>query len=473
MVGGVIDTVAPGSIAEEIGLCTGDRVIAVNGSRLRDVIDYRFAIADETIELLVEQHGEPILYEIEKDIDDSLGIDFTEPLFTPISRCKNQCPFCFVTQMPRGMRKTLYVKDDDFRLSFLYGNFITLTNLTEDDWQRIEEQHLSPLYVSVHATDPQLRSHLLGNPAAPDIREQIRRLGEMGIEVHTQIVTCPGINDGEVLKQTIEELSLMPTVGSIAVVPLGITRYRSERADRAGRTTGHTGHTDRSIPSPNTPLRSFEPSEVRALLEMVRGYADRFARQRGISLVYPSDEFFLVGGGDIPEASFYDDFPQYFNGVGMARDLLDTWEALIPDLPRHLATPQRLVLVCGTLIAPLLTAIAERLNQIMGLHVDVVPVVNRFFGETVTVSGLLTGQDVIAHLQSVNEPVNEPANEPANEPVNADHVLLPRAMFEHRGVATLDDYSPAHIAEMCHCLVSLADGAEELFDTIHALSQTP
>src|SRR5438128_4402789 len=225
--GGTIAGVAGGSIAEELGLLPGDVVCAVGERQLRDVIDYRFATAEERIELLVRRGDEQTIYEIEKDPDEELGIEFVEPLFDRLRTCNNKCPFCFLTQMPKGMRKSLYLKDDDYRLGFLYGNFVTLTNLKEQDWQRIEEQHLSPMYVSVHATDRALRAVLLGKPDVPDVLEQIRRMGALGIAVHTQIVATPGLNDGAALHQSIHDLAaLYPTVQTIAVVPVGLTRYR-------------------------------------------------------------------------------------------------------------------------------------------------------------------------------------------------------------------------------------------------------
>src|SRR5689334_17103072 len=227
--GGAVASIVPGSIAAELGLLPGDLILAVGQQRLRDVIDYRFATADERIELLVRRGEQETIYEIEKDPDEDLGIEFVEPLFDRLRTCNNKCPFCFLTQMPKGMRKSLYLKDDDYRLGFLYGNFVTLTNLTEDDWRRIEEQHLSPMYVSIHATDRALRSVLLGKPDLPDVLGQIRRFGELGVEVHTQIVALPGINDGAALHESIRQLAaLHPIVQTIAVVPVGLTKYRFE-----------------------------------------------------------------------------------------------------------------------------------------------------------------------------------------------------------------------------------------------------
>ena len=225
--GGEVVAVVPGSTAAALGMRVGDRVVAINGLPMRDVIDYRYAVAEERVAVDVLRGELALRFEAAKDVDDDLGLEFSEPLWDRLRTCNNKCPFCFLTQMPKGFRKTLYLKDDDYRLSFLYGNFVTLTNLNDDDWRRIKEQHLSPLYVSVHATDPRMRSVLLGKPDAGDVLADIRRLGELGIEVHTQFVVCPGLNDGAVLRESIEALAaLHPVVQSIAAVPVGLTKYR-------------------------------------------------------------------------------------------------------------------------------------------------------------------------------------------------------------------------------------------------------
>lgn len=435
--GGTIAHVQPGSIADDLHLQPGDVVLAANGTPLRDVIDYRFAIADETLELLVQTGAGAVLFDIEKDPDEDLGIAFTDMVFDRVRRCANQCPFCFVTQMPGGVRDTLTVKDDDYRLSFLCGNFITLTNLHETDWQRIGEQHLSPLYISVHATDPVLRGALLGRrgDTHPDVREQLRRLGDMGIVVHTQIVAVPGVNDGTVLHQTIDDLTAhFPTVQSIAVVPVGITRYRQLE------------------PEPELDsrfdIRPYTPDEARQVVACALTSGDHLRQRTGRQLVYPGDEFFLLAGHEIPPDSFYDDYPQYFNGVGMIRDFLTAWEEEQPRLPHRLPHPLRVSLVCGTLVAPLFQQVAEDLNQIDGLNITVVPVVNRFFGDTVTVSGLLTGQDVVDALRPVASA--------------SDHALLPRVMFDHDGSRTLDNLSLPMVAAQAGVPVSLAGHPYEL-----------
>lgn len=484
--GGVISDIVPGSIAEELGLQPGDIVLAVGDTYLRDVIDYRFATADEEIELLVRTADGEIIFDIQKDPDDDLGIAFTEPLFDRLRTCNNKCPFCFLTQMPKGMRKTLYLKDDDYRLSFLYGNFVTLTNLKEEDWQRIEQQHLSPLHVSVHATDQALRAVLLGKPDVPDVLAQLRRLAEAGIQVHTQVVACPGVNDGEALHRTVQDLAAFyPTVQSIAVVPVGLTRFRfTGKAPQTIRAaievhetpewintnwerqplwaegvqatpvgaggTNDWGFCARLGVATDVPLRCYTPEEAARMVDRLRPYGEQYARELGIRLVYASDEFYLLCGRPVPPAAWYDDYPQYSNGVGMTREFLDGWKRARRRLPAHLPSPVRVALVCGTLIAPTMHTVAERLTRITGLDVQVLPVVNQFFGETVTVSGLLMGQDVVPALQASG----------------CTHAWLPRVMFDHQGLRTLDEYSPERIAAESGVDVSVLDDAPGMVQAV-------
>lgn len=489
--GGVIAAVAPGSIAAELGLAPGDTLVSIGQQRLRDVIDYRFAVAEERIELLVRSAaGEEQIYEIEKDPDDDLGVEFAEPLFDRLRTCNNKCPFCFLTQMPKGFRKTLYLKDDDYRLSFLYSNFVTFTNLSEDDWRRIETQRLSPMNISVHATDPLWRAIMLGKRDVPDVREQIRRLGAAGIEVHTQIVACPGANDAEVLRASVEDLiALQPIVQSISVVPVGLTKQRFDGkrpstikaaiqvhetpdwidtnwerqplwldpAAGAGKPVHdpELGFCSRLGAATDVPLRTFSPAEAAAVIDLLEPLAARCRAETGLSMVYPSDEFYILAGRETPPAGHYDDMPQYSNGVGMVRDFLDLWAKARRRLPARLPQPAGLAIVCGTLVAPMMEQVATRLNKVEGLTARVLPVTNEFFGATVTVSGLLTAQDVI----------------PALRASGCTRALLPRVMFDHAGERTIDDYSPQRIAEQAGMPVALAADPDELVRYVRALAQ--
>ncbi len=400
---GIISQVQPHSIGAELGLRPGDAVFAINGHPLRDVIDYRFYSAEEELELLVRQGGEEILYEIERDWDEPLGLEFTAPTFDGMRVCNNNCVFCFVKQMPPKLRATLYLKDDDYRYSFLYGNFVTLTNLRDDDWARIEEQHLSPLYVSVHATETALRRQLLGNPRAPDILLQLRRLKAANIEIHTQIVLMPGLNDGAHLERTVCDLRALE-VDSIAIVPVGLTRF-------------HSGD-----------LRTFTAPEARGVLAQVTAW--QFSR------LYLSDEWYLLAGAQFPPASAYDDFPQIENGVGLVRTMLDEFRKWRGSHDIISASSPK-TLVCGTLIAPLLRELLADWENI-----TILPITNHFFGATVTVSGLLTGRDVIAALQHQDA---------------AQTVFLPRAMLDAAGRVTLDDMTVAEIARAIGKTIQVAE----------------
>ena len=389
--GGVIEVVDPGSLGEAAGLRAGDRLVAINDHPLRDIIDVQFYSAEEVLEMLVERDGERGSIEVERDYDEELGLTFANPTFdVDIRRCANNCDFCFVKQNARGMRRSLYIKDDDYRYSFLFGSFVTLTNLTDDDWARLAEQRLSPLYVSVHATDLDLRRRLLARKDAPDVREQLQRLADLGIQVHTQVVLVPGLNDGEHLARTVAGLTALyqKPVVSVGVVPVGLTKY-------------HRGH-----------CRPYTAHESRAVLDQVEAWRVENREKRGCAFVYPSDEWYLVAGREVPPAREYDGFPQVENGVGMVRQLADEWEELKANLP--VSRLKSAVLVCATLIAPVMARIVKELNTLTGAGVCLAPVVNQFFGPVTTVSGLLTGQDVVAALQ---------------EQALREVVLLPKAMF--------------------------------------------
>ncbi len=365
--------VSPGSTGERAGLRPGDRILAINNEEVSDVIDFQFSAADERLRLLIRRRdGQTKNLVLRKDIDDNLGLEFP-PM--DVKRCRNRCIFCFVDQMPAGCRKTLYVKDDDYRASFLYGNFITLGALSEADWARIFRQRLSPLYISVHATDPELRSSLLRNRTAPPILQGLRRLAEGGIRMHTQIVLCPGMNDGAHLVRTIEDLStLFPAVLSIAVVPVGLTAYRHGLAR----------------------IRTYTKKEARGVLDVVRSFERRFKKRFNTRLVFPSDEFFIKAAEPVPAASFYEDFPQIENGVGMLASLFR--EVSATRLPARLG-PVSATIITGVSFARVSTPLVERLRGIDGVRLRQIAVPNRFFGPSVTVTGLLTGSDVLSALR--------------------------------------------------------------------------
>lgn len=410
--GGVIEAVREGSLAHEIGLRPGDRVVAIGGNVLRDAVDVQFHASDEVIELEVVRDGAPEIIEIEKFPDEDLGIDFQDAAFDGVRTCNNACFFCFLKGNPKGMRKTLYVKDDDYRLSFFHGNFVTLTNLKEEDWERLGEQRLTPINVSVHATEPELRRYLLGNKTAPDICEQLRRLGAFGIEANTQVVLCPGVNEGAALDRTIEDLAaLYPTVQTISVVPVGATMTAEERIERGKHASEIEGCT---------------PLHAREVIAQVEAYQRRFRKQHGKTLVYLADEFYLIAGVEPPGAAHYDGFAQYENGIGMTRSLIEDWKKARRRFIGRPA-PRRVSFVCGTLIAPTLQRLAPEIEEGTGASVAVHALGNRFFGPRVNVSGLLVGGDIEQQLQGR---------------VLGDLVVLPRYALDYTGHRFLDGATP-------------------------------
>ena len=368
-----ISRVLPGSTAARYGLKSGDRLVSVNGNEVNDSIDFLFHASDERLSLVVTgQDGASRKLRIVKDPDDTLGLEF--PPLT-IRQCRNKCIFCFVDQMPPGCRRSLYVKDDDYRASFLYGNYITLGNLHDEDWERIFTQRLSPLYISVHATEPGLRAALMRNKRAPDIMASMKRLAAGGIRMHTQIVLTPGINDGGHLLKTIDDIAgLFPAVLSIAVVPVGITGYRQGLF----------------------PLRLFKPREARDVVQTIQSIASRFKKKIGTRLVYPSDEFYIKARLPFLPLSSYEDLPQIENGVGMVASFL--YEARRTRLPRRVR-PVTMTAVTGVSFSPILKAVLKRLQGIAGVSIRVVTAKNSLFGPTVTVSGLLSGRDILAAVR--------------------------------------------------------------------------
>lgn len=410
---GVISGVRPGSLAALAGLEPGDAVVRVNGRVPRDVVDVQFYAAEPEVEVLVRKaNGLDDLIVFEKAIDEDIGWEFERATWDEVILCNNNCFFCFLKGLPRGMRKTLYVKDDDYRLSFLHGNFVTLTNLTEDDWARLEEQRLSPLNVSVHATDLELRRRMLANPDAPDILGQLRRLGELGIQAHTQIVLCPGVNDGEHLRRSIAELgALYPTVLTISVVPVGASPRLEEWAlERDG-----------------IPLERPTPAYAREVIGLIRPFQREFRRRFGATIVQCSDEYYMTAGLPVPTARAYDGFPQYENGIGMVRRMLDDWARTRRRLQVRGVPPgvagRRAVVGTARLMAPTLAAIAREFSALTGAEVEVQGVTNRVFGERVNVSGLVCGQDYVEQVRGERPP---------------DCYILPRPSLDYFGEKFLD-----------------------------------
>ncbi len=384
-----IASIDAGSIADELELEIGTRIIRINGRRVRDNIDLTFLLSDEEVEIeTVAPDGEAVVYEIEKEAHDDLGI---VPAPDTIRECANKCVFCFIDGNPTHVRNSLWLRDDDFRLSFTYGSYVTLTNLGPKGFQRLIDQRLSPLYVSVHATDPEVRIRLLQNERAGLIMDQLRQFAEADLEVHTQVVLCPEWNDGSHLDRTIEDLwGLGSAVRSLSIVPVGLTKYNVHK-----------------------PVRPLRPDEARSAIDRVEIARRRALRERGEAWAYVGDEMFLIAETGLPDDSYYGDDALLENGVGAVADFLRRFDEGLRDLPRF--DGRRIRIVTGGSMAPFLTERAPMLADATGADVRVDHIRNDFYGEIVTTAGLLAGRDILGQ-------VGPAAEDPARD---GDIVLLP------------------------------------------------
>jgi putative radical SAM enzyme (TIGR03279 family) len=400
--GVVIAAVGERSPAARAGLRPGDRITAINGQRLRDVIDFHFHAGQEQFRLSLERGGKARAAVLRRTGPD-LGLELEAPRPGEIDTCGNKCVFCFIHQLPRGMRRSLYVKDDDFRLSFLHGNYITLTDLEEDELERIEAQRLSPLYVSVHATDPELRHRLLGQPRVRrDLLPVMERLAKAGIVMHAQIVLVPEWNDGLALERTVLELAhLHPGVATVAVVPVGLTRHRER------------------LPQ----LRAHTPGEARRVAATIGRWQREFLATLGTRFVWASDEVYLQAGMPLPSAASYEGFPVIEDGVGLVRRFSDGFTAARRRPVRTSARPRAVTVVTGTMFAPRMRGLLDSM-QVEGLSVSVMPVANDWFGHGIGVAGLLTGRDIQSQL--------------AGQPLG-DEVLVPQVALSEKDGVFLDD----------------------------------
>jgi putative radical SAM enzyme (TIGR03279 family) len=409
----VIAEVYPDGIAQRLGLAPGDKVLRINGLAPADLIEWQWEWACEEVRLEVCQKASDYVgsnsFEIRKGYDEGFGVQFEAPVFDGIRPCSNRCVFCFVDQMPPGCRESLYIKDDDYRLSFLQGSYITLTNLTDADIGRIEAEKLSPLYVSVHATDPAVRAKMLGRSVTDRLMEMLDRLGAAGIAFHSQVVLCPGINDGAVLERTIEDLSRIDAAISVAVVPVGLTGHRQ------------------GLPA----LRPVGSEEAEALIRWLGPVQARCLKEKGTRFVWLSDEFYTLAGQDVPDAETYEGYPQWENGVGLVRSLLD--EAAEYGLPEAVEEGEPLLLAGGIAAMKALASLWERLKAVKGLDVRLLPLENRFFGAMVTASGLLTGKCLVEGLGSLELPAGVA-------------VYLPDVMLKDRQSCFLDGMTASEAA---------------------------
>jgi putative radical SAM enzyme (TIGR03279 family) len=407
-------------------------MVAINGTPLRDAIDFQVLSGEETLTIHVLRNGHPFDAKVQRLWGKELGLELAPPTPGEIQTCANKCVFCFIHQLPRGMRKSLYVKDDDFRLSFLHGNYITLTDLTEAEMQRIVDQRLSPLYISVHATDPELRHLLLGKPKIKgDLMPRMRRLAEAGIRMHAQIVLCPDLNDGRHLARSVSELAeFHPAVATLAVVPVGLTRHRER------------------LPA----LRPVTEEEARGLLTAIHGWQSEYLRRLGSRFVFGADELYILAGWDFPPVPAYEEFPVLEDGIGLARKFLDGWRTATRTLPGRVDPPRHVSVATGELFAPYLERSLVALRGIQGLRVSCYPIPNDFFGRGITVAGLLTGQDLLIHL--------------SRQPLG-DLLLVPGVALKDGAGVFLDDLTPQDLASRLDVAVKAPEaGARALVRAI-------
>jgi len=416
----IIKAVEPGSIAEELEVEAGDVLLAINNQEIEDVFDYRCMILEEYLEVLIRKaDGEEWLLEVDKDEDEDLGLEFETDLMSDYRSCTNKCIFCFIDQMPKGMRDTLYFKDDDSRLSFMQGNYITLTNMKDKDIDRIIRLKLAPINISVQTTNPELRCKMLNNRFAGEKLNYLQKLYGNGIEMNGQIVCCKGVNDGAELKRSIEDLmQYLPLMRSVSVVPAGITKYREGLY----------------------PLELFTKEEAEEIIDLIESYQKECFEEYGLHFIHASDEWYIIAGREFPQEETYDDYIQLENGVGMMRLLRTEFTEAMKQLKnseKYAGLKEQLhrtvTVATGRLAAPLLTELAgELMEEFTGLQINVVPIRNDFFGETITVSGLITGQDLIKQLKEKKESGMELGD-----------VMIPSNMLRTGELVFLDDVTTA------------------------------
>ena len=398
-----IVSVFPGSLAARHGIQSGETLLSISGTPVLDLVDYQFLTARPSLELLLEKEdGTRYSVSLHKRTSDPLGLTLESNLMSCPKTCANHCIFCFIEQMPPGMRESLYVRDDDWRLSLMAGNFVTLTNLPSREMDRMIERKASPIYVSVHTTNGELRKKMLSHIHADRIMEHLERFADNGMSFHCQVVLCPGINDGSELDRTLADLaSLAPHALTVALVPVGLTRYREHLH----------------------PLRPYTKEEALAVVRQAEAFQQEMLEKHGTRFVFPTDEFYMIAGLPIPEADTYEDFPQFENGVGLLAQLRDEFESAArfdPDESENRS--RRVIMATGTSVAPFMQALLEK-HPVAGVDVQIKPIINRFFGETVTVSGLITGQDLVAQLRGEQ----------------ADEILITKSMLREGEDIFLDD----------------------------------
>lgn len=428
----IIKSVAPGSPAHGAGLRVGETLTAINGQRIVDVLDYKYYSYDPELTLTLREGEKERTVFLTKEVGEDLGLEFETYLMDRARSCANKCLFCFVDQLPQGMRETLYFKDDDARLSFLLGNYITLTNLSKRELQRICDLHISPINISVHATDPEVRKHLLGSRRGGEIMQIMQRFAQAGIVMNCQIVSCPGINDGPVLQKSMEELAaLYPQVKSVSVVPLGLTCHREGLH----------------------PLEPYTQDQAAAVVAQVEAYAQQCLDRFDSRIFWCSDEFYIQGGLDLPEDEYYEEYTQLDNGVGMMRLLEVECMGACLGAPENIPV-EPFSIATGVAAAPYLRQIIDRAAARCHteLQYQVYPVVNHFFGETITVAGLLTGQDLIAQLKGKDL---------------GTRLLIAQNMLRHGETVFLDDVTLEELsAELGVPVIPVPQDGFDLFEAV-------
>ena len=432
MTGHVIREVLPGSIAEELEVEAGDALLSINRTPIEDVFDYHYLTNEEYLTLLIRKaNGEEWELEIEKDYDEDLGLVFEKSLMDEYRSCRNKCIFCFIDQMPPGMRNTLYFKDDDSRLSFLQGNYVTLTNMTDHDIDRIIYYHLGPINISFHTTDPALRCKMLNNRFAGDVFSKIRRLAEAGIELNGQIVLCKGVNDGEILEKSLKDFEeYMPALQSVSIVPVGLTRFREGLY----------------------PLEAFTKEDAVEVIDRVERWQRYYKETSGSHRVHCSDEWYLLAERELPEAERYDGYLQLENGVGMLRLLKEEVTECLEESHDDVEA-RELTIATGLLAAPFIEELSKLVTKRYGqLKIRVVPIRNEFFGEMITVSGLITGQDLKKQLKGQKL---------------GDRLLLPCNMLRAGENVFLDDVTIEDLEACLSLPISVVDeGGRAFVETI-------
>ncbi len=436
-----IESIENNSIAEEIGFESGDSIISINGKKPRDLIDYQILISEEILDISVLDKNKKIHnISIEKDQDDNLGINFKDALFDSIKQCNNKCPFCFIDQQPNGKRKSLYVKDDDYRLSFLYGSYLTLTNLNKDDWNRISTQKLSPLFISIHATDPKTREQLLKNKKASQILDQIEWLEQNSIQIHAQIVVCPEINDGKILEKSIYDLAKFhkksfKTVLSTAIVPVGLTKFRPE----------------------NDGLIAISKEYARKIIQQVEKIQNSLQKSIRTRFCWLADEWYLIAGLKLPSYKTYENMPQESNGVGSIRSFLKTLETKTRSLPEKIDQQRKVSWIVGKLVYEALLPTVKKLNKIDGLRINLYGLPSVYWGQDQVVTGLLTGEDLITGLQ--NKDLGE-------------SIFIPSIMLKLNSDLFLDDKKITEVSNKLKTNIHVLDNTNDIISNLIGLSKS-